>query len=273
MIACPFCGIAVQDHQTHCEICGTQIRRIPAQASGYQPYSQQSPQQPYQRQNPQSQQSYLSQQQMQQSYPQQYSQQYPQQQLPTQPQNRQVGNQQAFNADYPVPGMAGLTPQNAYLSGMDYGIAPGVNQPVAPYGSASAMSSLLAPLSSRIRALGICWLVIGCLQLLAVLSMYKTSYIYWLNSEYLLILTVIAVINIVSSIRDIVFSKRMMSDPTGIIKRYKVPIIALVVVAVYNAMWALLPALLIIINFSIRSYIVNNEEAIEKLEQQYLASH
>lgn len=88
------------------------------------------------------------------------------------------------------------------------------NVPKKPY------ENVINILSQRLNTNGIIWLVIGILQILGGI------FINW----YLLI---IGVLNIVSSVKDIQYSKELLENPTGIVSKFE-PLTGPIITLIYN---------------------------------------
>lgn len=79
---------------------------------------------------------------------------------------------------------------------------------------------LLMTLSKRTNTNGIIWLVIGILQILGG--------IFW--DWWLLI---VGVLNVISSIQDMQYSKKVLADPSGIVKKFE-PLVGPIITLIYN---------------------------------------
>lgn len=86
--------------------------------------------------------------------------------------------------------------------------------------TSSNLSVLLNTLSQRLNTNGIIWLVIGILQILGGL------FINWF-------LLIVGVLNIISSIQDMQYSKTLLENPTGIIAKFE-PVTGPIITLVYN---------------------------------------
>ena len=93
--------------------------------------------------------------------------------------------------------------------------APVVAAPVAANAGA-----LLHKLSERVKTNGIIWLVIGILQIVAGL------FIDW-------VFLIVGVLNIISSIQDMNYSKTVLENPTGIVARFE-PLVGPIITLIYN---------------------------------------
>ena len=94
----------------------------------------------------------------------------------------------------------------------------GQGQPA--YSVTSDSNMLLNTLAQRLNTNGIIWLVIGILQVIGGL------FVNW----YLLI---VGVLNIISSVQDMKYSKTVLENPTGIVAKFE-PITGPVITLIYN---------------------------------------
>ena len=105
-------------------------------------------------------------------------------------------------------------------------ICPGCGCPAARPGVAPApqpaanTNVLLNTLSQRVNINGIIWLIIGILQILGGI------FINWF-------LIAVGVLNIISSVNDMQYSKTLLQNPSGIVERYE-PVTGPVITLVYN---------------------------------------
>lgn len=81
-------------------------------------------------------------------------------------------------------------------------------------------TALLNTLSQRLNTNGIIWLVIGILQILGGLL------INWF-------LVIVGVLNIISSIQDMQYSKTLLENPTGIVAKFE-PLTGPIITLIYN---------------------------------------
>ena len=79
---------------------------------------------------------------------------------------------------------------------------------------------LLNTLSERLNINGIIWLVIGILQIIGGI------FINWF-------LLIVGLLNIISSIQDMQYSKTLLENPTGIVAKFE-PITGPIITLVYN---------------------------------------
>ena len=80
--------------------------------------------------------------------------------------------------------------------------------------------TLLNTLSQRLNTNGIIWLVIGILQILGGI------FIDWF-------LLIVGVLNIISSVQDMQYSKTLLENPNGIVAKFE-PITAPIITLAYN---------------------------------------
>ena len=91
-------------------------------------------------------------------------------------------------------------------------------QPLANTKSTVISNDLLVKLSTRVKTNGIIWIVIACVQILiGILGAWFTL--------------LVGVLNIISAIRDIKNSDRILTNPYGIVKAYE-PITGPIVVLI-----------------------------------------
>ena len=81
-------------------------------------------------------------------------------------------------------------------------------------------TALLNTLSKRLNTNGIIWLVIGILQILGGI------FIDWF-------LLIVGVLNIISSVQDMQYSKSMLENPSGIVSKFE-PLTGPIITLVYN---------------------------------------
>jgi len=81
-------------------------------------------------------------------------------------------------------------------------------------------ATLLNTLSQRLNTNGIIWLVIGILQILGGI------FINWF-------LLIVGVLNIISSVQDMQYSKALLENPTGIVAKFE-PLTGPIITLVYN---------------------------------------
>lgn len=114
---------------------------------------------------------------------------------------------------------------------------------------------LLSTLSQRLHTNGIIWIIIGILQILGGI------FINWF-------LIIPGVLNIVSSINDINYSKTIINNPVGIVEKVT-PLTAPIITLIYNLVIGGLIGVVGSIYYfvSIRSFVLENKHAFQELEQ------
>ena len=85
---------------------------------------------------------------------------------------------------------------------------------------AADAGALLRKLSERVKTNGIIWLVIGILQILGGI------FIDWF-------LLIVGVLNIISSVQDMNYSKTVLETPAGIVAKFE-PMVGPIITLVYN---------------------------------------
>ncbi len=114
--------------------------------------------------------------------------------------------------------------------------------------------ALLNTLAQRLNINGIIWLVIGILQILGGL------FINWF-------LLIIGVLNIVSSVKDVQYSKTLQEDPKGIVDKFE-PITGPVITLVYNIVFGGLIGVIGSIYYfvAIRNFVMTNKQFFASLD-------
>ncbi len=113
---------------------------------------------------------------------------------------------------------------------------------------------LLQQLSTKINTNGIIWLVIGCLQVIGGI------YINWF-------LLLVGVLNIVSSIQDINYSKTILKNQNGIVNKFE-PIVMPIITLVYNLVIGGIIGIIGSIYYfvAVRGFVMQNKEQFLSLE-------
>lgn len=113
---------------------------------------------------------------------------------------------------------------------------------------------LLNTLSQRLNTNGIIWLVIGILQILGGL------FINWF-------LLIVGVLNIVSSVQDMKYSKTLHENPTGIVAKFE-PITGPVITLIYNLIIGGVIGVVGSIYYfvAIRNYVMENKQFFVSLD-------
>ena len=114
--------------------------------------------------------------------------------------------------------------------------------------------SLLNTLSQRLNTNGIIWLVIGILQILGGL------FINWF-------LLIVGVLNIISSIQDMQYSKKLLENPTGIVAKFE-PLTGPIITLIYNLIiGGVIGVVGSIYDFiAIRNYVMENKRFFASLD-------
>lgn len=109
---------------------------------------------------------------------------------------------------------------------------------------------LVAKLSEKVKTNGIIWLVIGIVQILLGL------FVNWF-------LLIVGVLNIISSVQDMTYSKTMLEDSTGIVEKYK-PLTGPIITLIYNLIFGGIIGIVGSIYYfiGIRSFVMENEAAL-----------
>lgn len=109
-------------------------------------------------------------------------------------------------------------------------------------------TELLNTLSQRLNTNGIIWLVIGILQILGGI------FINWF-------LLIVGVLNIVSSIQDMQYSKTLLENPNGIVAKFE-PITGPIITLIYNLVIGGVIGVIGSIYYfvAIRNYVMENKD-------------
>ena len=115
-------------------------------------------------------------------------------------------------------------------------------------------ATLLNTLSQRLNTNGIIWLVIGILQILGGI------FINWF-------LLIVGVLNIISSVQDMQYSKTLLENPNGIVAKFE-PITAPIITLVYNLVIGGVIGVIGSIHyfFAIRNYVMENKQFFASLD-------
>lgn len=117
-------------------------------------------------------------------------------------------------------------------------------------------ATLLNTLSQRLNTNGIIWLVIGILQILGGI------FINWF-------LLIVGVLNIISSVQDMQYSKTLLENPTGIVEKFE-PIVGPVITLVYNLVIGGVIGVIGSIYYflAIRNYVMENKQFFASLDAE-----
>ena len=142
-----------------------------------------------------------------------------------------------------------LTDAAIYCSKCGYKVGVVVKQTAA-----HESSNLINVLSQRLNTNGIIWLVIGILQILGGI------FINWF-------LLIVGVLNIISSVQDMQYSKTLLENPNGIVAKFE-PITAPIITLVYNLVIGGVIGVIgsIYYFFAIRNYVMENKQFFASLD-------
>ena len=134
------------------------------------------------------------------------------------------------------------------------GCAVARQQGQSAYNATVDSVTLLNTLSQRVNTNGIIWLVISILQILGGL------FINWF-------LLIVGVLNIVSAIQDINYSKTLRENPTGIVAKFE-PITGPVITLIYNLVIGGVIGVVGSIYYfvAIRNYVMENKQFFASLD-------
>lgn len=116
------------------------------------------------------------------------------------------------------------------------------------------VTTLLNTLSQRLNTNAIIWLVIGILQILGGI------FIDWF-------LLIVGVLNIISSVQDMNYSKTLSENSTGIVAKFE-PLTGPIITLVYNLVIGGVIGVIgsIYYFFAIRNFVMENKETFESLD-------
>jgi len=120
--------------------------------------------------------------------------------------------------------------------------------------SSADISTLISTLSQRVLVSGIIWFAIGILQIVGGLMI----------NEYILI---VGVLNIVSAILDLNYSRKLSEESTGIVARFE-PVVAPIIALAYNLVIGGVVGVVGSIYYfvAIRSFVMENKETFAGLD-------
>lgn len=115
---------------------------------------------------------------------------------------------------------------------------------------------MLNTLSSRLNTNGIIWIVIGALQILGGI------FINWA-------LLIVGVLNIISSVQDMNYSKELLQNQNGIVAKFE-PLTGPIITLVYNLIFGGVIGVVgsIYYFFAIRNYVMENKSFFLSLETE-----
>ena len=117
-------------------------------------------------------------------------------------------------------------------------------------------AALVNTLAQRVNTNGIIWLVIGILQILGGM------FINWF-------LLIVGVLNIISSIQDMQYSKALLENPAGIVAKFE-PITGPIITLVYNLVIGGVIGVVGSIYYfvAIRNYVMENKQYFASLDAE-----
>lgn len=115
-------------------------------------------------------------------------------------------------------------------------------------------TALLNKLAQRLHTNGIIWLVIGALQILGGI------FVNWF-------LLIVGVLNVVSSVQDMNYSKTLMDTPTGIVAKFE-PLTGPIITLIYNLVIGGVIGVVGSIYYfvAIRSFVMENKQFFASLD-------
>ena len=120
--------------------------------------------------------------------------------------------------------------------------------------SFAATQNIVSSISQRIQVNGIIWCVIGAIQILLGLS------VNW-------VLLIVGILNLVSSIQDINYSKSFPLNPVGIVNKVR-PLTGAIITLIYNLVIGGVIGVIGSIYYfiAVRGYVMENEQAFLEIE-------
>ena len=128
-------------------------------------------------------------------------------------------------------------------------ICPGCGCATGKAPAQATETDLVQKLSEKVKINGIIWLVIGILQILAGL------FANWF-------VLIVGVLNVVSSVQDMNYSKTVLQDPTGIVEKFE-PLTGPIITLVYNLIFGGVVGVIGSIYYfvGIRNFVMENKTA------------
>lgn len=116
-------------------------------------------------------------------------------------------------------------------------------------------AALLNTLSTRVKTSGIIWLVIGILQIILGI------FVNWF-------LLIVGALNIISSVQDMNYSKKVMDCPDDIVKKFE-PLTGPIITLIYNLIFGGVIGVVGSIYYfvGIRSFVMENKTAFSQMGQ------
>lgn len=116
---------------------------------------------------------------------------------------------------------------------------------------------LLHTLSGKIKTNAVIWIVIAAVQVI-------------LGFVYNWIILVIGILNLISCVRDLLYTKTLLVKPTGIVEKYK-PLTEPIITLAYNLVFGGVIGVAGTIYYllAIRSYVIQNEQELRQIERLY----
>ena len=138
------------------------------------------------------------------------------------------------------------------------GAQPFTNSRSAPF---SPNQDIVSTISQRIHTNGIIWIVIAAIQILLGI---------FANWMFL----IVGVLNLVSSMQDINYSKSFLANPVGIVSKMK-PLTGPIIILVYNLIIGGVIGVVGSIYYfvAVRGYVIENEQAFLEIENRQSANN
>lgn len=137
------------------------------------------------------------------------------------------------------------TPEQAYTG--EYSYTPPVNSPINA-------RDLVTKFSERVKTNAIIWIVIGALQILLGI------YVQW-------VLLIVGVLNLITAIVDLNYSKSVLQNPVGIVNRVKSlvgPILILIYNLIFGGVIGVAGSIYYLV--AVRGFVMENEPHFQAIE-------
>lgn len=132
-----------------------------------------------------------------------------------------------------------------------------VTQNTAAFSAPINKSMLIKELSDKVRINGIIWIAIAIIQIIIGICL------NW-------IVLIVGVLNLISSIKDLSYCNDVITNPTGIVKRFE-PITMPIIILIYNAIFGGVIGVAGSVYYlvAIRNFVLNNRAAFDEIEYEF----
>lgn len=111
-------------------------------------------------------------------------------------------------------------------------------------------------LSNRVKINGIIWICVATLQLILAMT------VNW-------ILLIVGVLNVITGIKDLSYSKELLNQPAGVTQRFE-PLVGPIIILIYNAIFGGIIGVVGSIYYlvGIRNYVLSNRQQFVDEEEK-----